>query len=138
MPAAAKVAEFQLENLGGEVHRLSDYRGKWVVVNYWAMWCMPCREEIPELIDFHSRHRDDDAVVLGVTSTTADPVRLKTFVAEQAINYPVLLISPETEPLAPLDGIPATFLVDPDGRVVARKVGAVTADGLEEMIEQFE
>ena len=134
--AAAEAAEFELKGLEGETHRLSDYRGQWVVVNYWAMWCMPCREEIPELIRFHKRHKDEEAVVLGVTSTTANRQRLEEFVEENAISYPVLLIEPGMDPLAPLKGIPATFLVAPDGSVVAHKTGPVTADGLQEMIEQ--
>jgi len=134
--AAAEVAEFELQGLEGEAHRLSDYRGQWVVVNYWAMWCMPCREEIPELIRFHKRHKEENAVVLGVTSTTANRERLEQFVEENEINYPVLLIEPGMDPLAPLKGIPATFLVAPDGSVVAHKTGPVTAAGLQEMIEQ--
>lgn len=134
--AADEAAQFELKGLDGQLHRLSDYRGHWVVVNYWAMWCLPCREEIPELIRFHERHKDEDAVVLGVTSTTANRERLDQFVAENEINYPVLLIEPGMEPLAPLKGVPATFLVAPDGAVVARKMGRVTADGLQKMIEE--
>ncbi|MEW8429404.1 MAG: TlpA family protein disulfide reductase, partial [gamma proteobacterium symbiont of Ctena orbiculata] len=64
--AAAETVDFELPGLDGKRYRLSDYRGKWVLVNYWATWCPSCREELPELEVFHNNHKDTDAVVLGV------------------------------------------------------------------------
>jgi hypothetical protein len=66
--AAAEAVDFRLDGLDGREHRLSDYRGKWVVVNYWATWCPPCLEEMPELEIFHNAHRES-ALVLGMPTT---------------------------------------------------------------------
>ena len=65
-PAMAEPVEYSLPDLDGKMHSLADYRGKWVIVNYWATWCPPCQEEIPDLVNFHDSHKDDDAVVLGI------------------------------------------------------------------------
>lgn len=128
-------ADFTLPDLDGKTHRLSDYRGKWVVVNYWATWCPPCLEEIPELIHFHQKHKDKDAVVLGVNREDIDRLILKDFVDEFMINYPVLLDEPGApSALGNIPGLPTTYLVDPQGEVAARKLGGITAEEIEHFI----
>ena len=79
---SAKTVDFELAGLEGKRHKLSDYRGKWVVVNYWATWCPPCLEEMPELEMFHNNHKDKDAIVLGVNLEKIDAALLRGFVAE--------------------------------------------------------
>ena len=87
-PAGAeKAVDFAVPDLDGRIHRLSDYRGKWVLVNYWATWCPPCREELPELEVFHDNHKDRDAVVLGLDMEDIDKERLREFVEEQFLSY---------------------------------------------------
>jgi peroxiredoxin len=131
---AAANPDFTLLDLDGKTHRLSDYRGKWVVVNYWATWCPPCLEEIPELVDFHDRHKDLDAVVLGVNMEQVTLDKLRQFVEEYFISYPVLPGTPSMATVGPVRGLPTTYLVAPDGRVVARQVGGITAAGIETFI----
>ncbi|HTN95110.1 MAG TPA: TlpA disulfide reductase family protein [Gallionella sp.] len=58
--------EFSLTDMHGKVHRLADYRGKWVLVSYWASWCPPCLDEIPELVSLHNAHHGKDLVVIGI------------------------------------------------------------------------
>lgn len=127
--------DFVLRGLDGKEHRLLDYRGKWVVVNYWATWCPPCLEEIPELIRFHEQHIDKDAVVLGVNMEDVDVEYLSNFVDENFISYPVLLKESRMTTVGPVPGLPTTYIVAPDGRVAARKVGQVTAEGLDAFIK---
>ena len=113
---AAQGVDFVLDDLDGNQRRLSEFRGKWVLVNYWATWCPPCLEEMPELEMFHNRHKARDAVVLGVKMEPIEIGRLKAFVEEP--------------------GLPTSYLVSPQGEVVARQVGAVTAEMLEAFLEQ--
>ncbi len=129
--------EFTLTDLEGRRHSLSDYRGKWVVVNYWATWCPPCLEEIPELIFFHENHKESDAVVLGVDVEEIAPRRLLAFVDDQMISYPVLPMVDGTPLVGAVPGLPTTYLIDPEGRVVARRVGGVTAEAIESVMAKF-
>ena len=133
--ALAGTPDFELNDLNGKAHRLSDYKGKWVVVNYWATWCPPCLEEIPELVHFHENHKDKDGVVLGVNYEQPNLKRLNRFVEDQMINYPILLSDAKMSSIGPVRGLPTTYLVAPDGRIVAKKSGAITADGIESFIE---
>jgi thiol-disulfide isomerase/thioredoxin len=135
--ALADPPEFTLPDLDGREHRLSDYRGKWVLVNYWATWCPPCLEEMPELEMFHNARKDEDAVVLGVNMEDISNKRLRAFVAEQFVSYPILRERPgPRSALGPIRAMPTSYLVDPEGRVVAKQVGVVTAEGLNRFIER--
>lgn len=131
----AEPVDFELEGLDGKTYKLSDYRGKWVLVNYWATWCPPCREELPELEVFHSNHKDKDAVVLGVAMERIEKERLKAFVDDQFISYPILMMKPaaSTE-LGRVPGLPTSYLIDPNGELAARQVGPVTLEDLETFI----
>ncbi len=137
LSAQAETAEFTLLDVQGVKHNLSDYRGKWVVVNYWATWCPPCLTEIPELVDFHEDRKDKDAVVLGVNFEDISHNALKQFSEEYFMNFPVLRSKPGPDSaLGPIPGLPTTYLVSPEGEVVARQVGPVTAELIAEFIAQ--
>jgi thiol-disulfide isomerase/thioredoxin len=135
---AASAVDFELPDLKGRTHKLSDYRGKWVVVNYWATWCPPCLEEIPELEIFHSNHKDKDAVVLGVNMEDIGEQVLSQFIADQYISYPILRTMPaRSSELGRIGGMPTSYLVNPAGEVVARQVGSVSAADLEQFISNY-
>ena len=136
--AFAKEVDFTLPGLDGDQHSLSDYRGKWVVVNYWATWCRPCLEEIPELEIFHNNHHSELAVVLGLNMEDINVGELKKFVEEQFISYPILLVGEKPEQiLGSVPGLPTTYLVTPKGEVVARQVGPIDAKSLENFIAGY-
>ena len=133
--ADAHHVDFSLPDVTGQVHRLSDHRGKWVVVNFWATWCGPCMVEIPELMRFHERHKDHDAIVIGVNFEEIETPALEAFIAEMGIDYLVVRAGDTPIlPFEPLKGLPSTFFVDPHGELVASHVGPVTGAAIEDFL----
>ncbi len=131
----AEPVDYRLPDLNGKEHSLADYRGKWVIVNYWATWCPPCQEEIPDLVEFHDRHKNGDAVVVGINFEDIGEEQLRTFVDSFLISYPILRSEPlPVTPLGSIPGLPTTFIIAPDGTPVARQVGPVTGEQLEDYI----
>jgi thiol-disulfide isomerase/thioredoxin len=136
-PSAA-IEDVRLTDLDGEIHRIGDYQGKWVIVNYWATWCPPCLQEIPELVKFHEDHKDTDAVVLGVNSEDISAERLREFVDGFFVTYPIIPSEPSSmSPFGPLPGLPLTYVISPEGEVVARQLGGVTEEAIESFIERW-
>ncbi|WP_078120780.1 TlpA family protein disulfide reductase [Thiosocius teredinicola] len=138
--ANAPDTDFSLPGLDGKTYSLSDYRGKWVLVNYWATWCPPCLEELPELEVFHS-NAEGKAVVLGVNMEEIDEKSLREFVDEQFLSFPILVATarPSRDQLiGPIEGLPTSYLITPEGEVVARQVGQITAEALRKFIERYE
>ncbi len=136
--ALAGPVDFALPDLDGREHRLADYRGKWVLVNYWATWCPPCLDELPELEVFYSNHKDTDAVVIGVNMEDIGTEELREFLEEQFISYPILRSPPlRATELGVVPGLPTSYLISPAGEVVARRVGPVTAKAMEAFIEDY-
>ena len=140
-PVIAKEAErnidFSLKDIDGKTHTLAEYRGKWVVINFWSTTCPPCVKEMPELSNFHDRHKDSDAVVLGMNFEDIRPAWMRRFVESVHVTYPILPwgTSPAT-PFGLVIALPTTFIVTPDGRVVARQVGPMTAADIEAYIKR--
>lgn len=131
----AEPVDYSLPDVNGKKHSLADYKGKWVIVNYWATWCPPCQEEIPDLVEFHDRRKDDDAVVIGINFEDIGEEQLSAFVDSFLISYPILRSEPLAEtPLGSIPGLPTTFIIAPDGSPVARQVGPVTGKQLDDYI----
>lgn len=126
--------DFRLQDLEGVERSASDYRGRWLIVNFWATWCGPCIREIPELIAF--RQNNIDALeVIGIAFEKTPIEDIRSFAEEFKITYPVLLIGEEPVlPLEPLKGLPSTFLLSPDGKLVRSHVGPVTTDQLNQWL----
>jgi peroxiredoxin len=136
--AAASPApiEFELPTLAGEAVRLSDWRGQWVVVNYWATWCAPCRKEIPDFSAMHEAR--EDITVLGLAFEDTDIETFETFLTEFPASYPILQVDVYDPPaaLGAPRALPTTFLVDPEGRVVETWIGPITSEKITARVEK--
>jgi thiol-disulfide isomerase/thioredoxin len=115
---------FELANLDGGNLALADLRGQWVIVNFWATWCIPCRQEMPFLQNL-SAHYPDRLMVIGINQRE-DVSAVHSFVAELQIDFPILL-HPDDETLLAYQvmGLPRTAVVDPQGNVAAIFLGRV-------------
>jgi thiol-disulfide isomerase/thioredoxin len=133
----ANPVDLALTDLEGKQLKLSDYRGKWVVLNYWATWCPPCLEEIPELVNFHDTHKESDAVVIGIDMEMLKPSVLAQFVDDNFMSYPIVPLVENMPSFDNVENFPTTYLIDPDGIAVVKHVGAVTAEGIEQFIKSY-
>ncbi|HBS25898.1 MAG TPA: TlpA family protein disulfide reductase [Gammaproteobacteria bacterium] len=137
--ASAAVPKFSAQDLEGQTHNLSDYKGKMLVVNFWATWCPPCLEELPELTIFHETHKDKDAIVLGVNFEDIKRAGLVKFLDEQMIDYPMLAMAPApATSLGRVIGLPTTYLISPDQTKMKVHVGPLTGKDLEKYLKEFE
>ena len=135
--AAADEVDFTLTDINGKRVSLSDFRGKWVIVNYWATWCPPCLEEIPDLVDFHEKHKDKDAVVLGIAYEEVNKEYLQEFVESHFMSYPVMRMDPvPVTELGPVSGLPTTYIISPAGERIARQEGPITGAAIEAYLAQ--
>lgn len=125
------VENFAFKDIDGKSHKFSDYKGKWVVVNYWATYCGPCITELPALNSVAKRFKDK-LVVLGMEAGETPAAELKEFVAQKKITYPVIPTQDSTMfALGLLYGVPTTFVVNPEGEIAGTHMGAVTASVLQ-------
>jgi len=129
--------DFALKDGDGKLVHLSDYRGKVVLLDFWATWCGPCKIEIPWFIDFQKQHRDGFAV-LGVSMDDEGWEVVKPFLAKEKINYRVLIGNDKTsESYGGIDALPTTFLIDREGRIASVHVGLANRKDFENGIEQL-
>jgi peroxiredoxin len=124
--------DFTLEALTGETVTLSDLRGQWVVINFWATWCLPCVKEMPYL---QKMAAERDMVVLGVNFNEA-PETVAQFVAEHNLSFPILMNPDDITLLVyQVRGLPRTFIIAPDGTIALRIVGEVDPDQLDRWLD---
>src|SRR3954471_1119552 len=116
-----------IQDLSGKNTSTDEYKGKVVLVNFWATWCPPCRAEVPELIKLQEQHRDQLQIIGISEDDDADTVH--DFIKKNGINYPVVMATPELiQAYGGVAALPTTFVVDPEGRVVQRHLGMLNAE----------
>jgi cytochrome c biogenesis protein CcmG/thiol:disulfide interchange protein DsbE len=126
--------EFALRDAKGSTVELSDYKGKVVLLNFWATWCVPCRIEIPWFIEFEKTYKDRGLAVLGISMDEDGRQALKRYVEENKVNYGVVLGDDHVAQLYGVDSLPTTFLIDKEGRIASVHIGLVSKSGYENEI----
>ena len=129
--------DFTLKDIEGTSVKLTDYKGKVVLLNFWATWCGPCKLEIPEFVEAYERYRDKGFVILGVLSEDDPaPAELRSFMAKFKMNYPVFR---EHQELAEANGelwaLPTSILIDRHGSICTKHTGAMSKEMLEQEIK---
>lgn len=126
------VPDVKMKDLEGNIQKLDRYHGEVVLVDFWATWVGPCKVSIPDLIDLYSMYKDKGLVIVGVAINSGSPEDIKSFVAAQRINYPVVLGDRSIEeafggvmvpPRDRVASLPTTFLIDREGRLVKHYIG---------------
>ena len=135
MAEPQEAVDFTLPRLAGDDVSLSDYRGQWVVVNYWATWCAPCRKEIPDLSALHDGR--SDVTVLGLAYEDVEEEVFADFLVEYPATYPILLVDVFEPPvvLGSPRVLPTTYIVNPKGAITKTFYGPITSDDITEYIK---
>ena len=130
--------DFDFTDITGNKQKLSEYKGKWVIVNFWATWCPPCRHELPELSDYHLDH--EDAVVIGVNYEPGiKDEKLKKFIDLYLISYPITKVNDDIiDKLGEPRGLPTSIIISPEGKIAKRVTGMVDARSLDKMISSYQ
>lgn len=128
--------DFTLQRLGGEEMSLKELRGRWVVLNYWATWCAPCRKEIPELSALHDAR--EDIIVLGLAFEDTEIENFEEFLEKFQPSYPMLLVDvyAPPEPFGTPRVLPTTIVLNPQGIPAKTFLGPVTREQIEDFINQ--
>jgi thiol-disulfide isomerase/thioredoxin len=134
LPCLVEAEGFTLVDSKGRTHRLGDYEGKWVLVNFWATWCPPCLEEIPDLVSLYEAHRKE-VQVIGIAMEYKDPKAVLEFADDLFMSYPLVLGNDKiAAQIGKVNGLPTTFIFSPHGKMVVRHVGALTREGVEQFM----
>jgi thiol-disulfide isomerase/thioredoxin len=135
--SAEPVFAASFKDLDDKLQPLNQWRGKVVVLNFWAPWCPPCREEIPDFIKLQDKYGKRGLVFIGVALD--EKIKVQTFTDETGINYPILLGEMDAVDLTRkignrLGGLPFTVVIDRNGKIVASAVGGVSLDRMEKIV----
>lgn len=137
-PGDKKASNFTLKSTDGKEIKLSDYKGKIVILDFWATWCGPCRRGVPELISIQKEFKDD-VVIIGISldaESTKDDI--KPFMKEMGINYPIVYGDDKVvTDFGGIEAIPTSFVIDRQGNIVDQHVGLVSKDVFTNKIKEL-
>jgi peroxiredoxin len=124
VPERPAAPDFALPDIDGVIHRLSDHRGQVVIVNFWATWCPPCREEMPSMQRAWQRLKEEGIPILAI-DVGEDEDTIFTFTADYPVDFPLLMDRDSSVTQQwPVRGLPTTFVIDPQGRIAYRAIGS--------------
>jgi peroxiredoxin len=128
---------FALKDVDGKPLNLADYRGKVVLLDYWATWCVPCRSEIPHFVEFQDQYASQGFQVMGI-SMDDGPQPVQDFYKQFKMNYPVAMGTTQlAESYGGILGLPVTFLIGRDGKIAAKYVGLTETSVIQQKLESL-
>ncbi|PTR07952.1 thiol-disulfide isomerase/thioredoxin [Nitrosospira sp. Nsp5] len=131
----AQAKGFVFTDSTGKKLTLADYKGKWVLINFWATWCPPCLKEIPDLVSLYESRKD--VMVIGIAMDYQNPKTVLKFVDSLSISYPIVLGDRKiAAQIGPVSMLPTTYLFDPAGQPAAYKVGLISRESIEEFMRE--
>jgi peroxiredoxin len=129
--------DFSLSTLDGKTMKLSDFRGKAVLLNFWATWCEPCKVEMPWFVDLQKKYAGQGLQVLGVAMDDASPSDISSFAEKMGVNYPVLIGKEEVgAQYGGIEYLPSTFYISRDGKILDHVFGLVSKSEIETEIQK--
>jgi peroxiredoxin len=129
--------DFTLPSLDGRKVKLSDYRGKAVLLNFWATWCPPCKVEMPWFEDLQKQYAHDGLVVLGVAMDDSEPATIAKFASQLGVNYEVLLGTDKvSDDYGDVQYLPTTFYIGRDGTIVDKSTGLLDRKQIENSVRK--
>ena len=130
--------DFTLQSVEGKNVTLSSFKGKVIILNFWATWCPPCRMELPDFVELFSAYKDKGLIIIGVSLDEGGAATVKKFMKKQPLNYPILIGNQAvTTSYGGLRGIPTTFILDKDGNIKNKIVGARDRAFFENEIKEY-
>lgn len=136
LASAQQVADFSFKDINGKQHRFSDYKGQWVIVNYWSTYCGPCIAELPALKRLAAQYRGK-VTVLGMDAGETPDQQMKQFIRQKGINYTVVPTQDSSMfALGLIYGVPTTFIVSPQGQIVDTHMGVITLQQMQRYVGQ--
>jgi len=132
MAQQQQAVNFSLKSSDGTSYELSKYKGKVVVVNFWATWCGPCRKEIPDFIEAYKKYKSKGLEIIGISLDQDGWTKVTPYVKQSNINYPVVLGDEKVvQNYGGFNAIPTTFIVDKNGNIVDQHTGTMSLKQLE-------
>ncbi|HUR96482.1 MAG TPA: TlpA disulfide reductase family protein [Pyrinomonadaceae bacterium] len=133
---ATKTPRIALHDLNGRTVRLSDFKGKVILINFWATWCVPCRAEIPELVKWQTEFRTRGLQIIGITYPPTNRTRVRKFARTNKINYPILFGTKATKKVFDSsENLPISIVIGSDGRIKDRIDGVIFDDEFETKVK---
>lgn len=133
----SKAPDFTLEDIKGKTVKLSDYAGKVVIINFWATWCTPCKEELPDFVRFYNRYREKGVEIIGI-AVSSSLEEVKMMAAQHKITYALCMSDGKVESLyGGIRAVPTTVIIDKNGSIQYNKPGMLSEKDLAKIVEEL-